>query len=236
MLVTGAARGIGRAICLAFAQEGWRIGVHYRSSREQAEETAREIHQAGGTALCCPADLRSVEQVDALVRTMMAAWGRIDVLICNAAVASARLLLRLSSDEWNAVVETNLRGAFFCLRAAGAHMVAARRGSILILGSFAALQGHAGQAAYAASKAGLIALARTAAQEWGSSNVRVNIVLPGRHPTALTERHPTRDVTDHLLGRTPSLQHTARLTVALALLPDASGQVWNLDSRYLPEC
>ncbi len=160
---------------------------------------------------------------------------RLDAMICNAGTASSALVLRHSVEEWERVVETNLTGVFHCLQAAGPRMVEQKAGSIIVIGSYASMQGTTGQAAYAASKAGLLGLVKTAAREWGSANVRVNLIFPGRHRTDLAgERMPEGHAwDDHCLGRPPDLDEAARTVLHLAQLEDVSGQVWNLDSRIL---
>jgi 3-oxoacyl-[acyl-carrier protein] reductase len=234
VLVTGGSGGIGRALCLAFGRAGWRVGVHYRTNESQARRTAVTVRAGGGLAMLLQADLRDGKQVHEMVNQMIDRWGRLDVLVCNAGVASSELMVRTSPETWTAVVEANLTGAFHCLRAVGPVMVRQRDGVVVVVGSLAGLQGSAGQAAYAASKAGLIGLIKTAAKEWGNSNIRVNMVLPGWQKTALAgSAFPDAAPADHVLGRTPALKAVADTIYRLALLPDSSGQVWNLDSRIL---
>ncbi len=180
------------------------------------------------------ADLRDGKQTREMVNQLIDRWGRLDVLVCNAGVASSELVLRTGFETWAAVVETNLTGAFHCLQAAGPVMVRQHGGSVIIVGSLAGLQGAAGQAAYAASKAGLTGLVKTTAKEWGSSNIRVNMVLPGWQKTALAgSAFPDEASADHALGRTPALKAVADTIYRLALLQDSSGQVWNLDNRIV---
>ncbi|HYM37405.1 MAG TPA: SDR family oxidoreductase [Nitrospiraceae bacterium] len=232
VLVTGGSGGIGRALCLAFGTAGWRVGVHYYTSAQAAARTAAMVHQRGGTALLIKADIRDGKQAREMVNQLMDRWGRLDVLICNAGVASRELVLRTDAEAWATVVDTNLTGTFHCLQAAGPVLFKQRDGTVLIVGSLAGAQGTAGQAAYAASKAGLLGLVKTVAKEWGGQNVRVNAVLPGWHNTALAgAAFPDEAPADHVLRRTSSLKEVARIIYQLALLRDSSGQVWNLDSR-----
>lgn len=232
VLVIGASGGIGRAICLAFGEAGWRVGVHYRTRKREAERTAALVKEHGGVPLCLQADVRDGKQAHEMVHRLIDRWSRLNVLICNAGVASSELVLRAETESWAAVMETNLTGTFHCLQAAGPVMIAQRDGAVIVVGSLAGMQGAAGQAAYAASKAGLVGLARTAAKEWGKQNIRVNVVLPGWQRTALAgPAFPRGTPADHALGRTPSLADVARSICRLAQLKDSSGQVWNLDSR-----
>jgi 3-oxoacyl-[acyl-carrier protein] reductase len=232
VLVTGGSGGIGRAICVAFGQAGWRVGVHYHASARAAARTAAEVRRHGGTALLFHADVRDGKQTQDMVAQLVDRWGRLDVMVCNAGVASSALVLRAGAKDWATVVDTNLTGTFHCLRAAGSVMVAQRDGAVIVVGSLSGVQGTAGQAAYAASKAGLLGLVKTVAKEWGRRNVRVNAVLPGWQKTALAGSAFPDDVfADHALGRTPSREDVARSIYRLSLLKDSSGQVWNLDSR-----
>lgn len=194
--------------------------------------TAASVRRHGGTAMLLHADVRDGKQTQEMVAQLVDRWGRLDVMVCNAGVASGALVLRAGAEAWAAVVDTNLTGTFHCLRAAGSIMVAQRDGAVIVVGSLAGVQGTAGQAAYAASKAGLLGLVKTAAQEWGRQNVRVNAVLPGWQKTALAgEAFPGETPDDHVLGRTSSLEEVAHIIYQLALSRDSSGQVWNLDSR-----
>ncbi|TLY30265.1 MAG: SDR family oxidoreductase [Nitrospirae bacterium] len=235
VLVTGGSRGIGQAICLEFGHAGWRVGVHYRERKDDAARTAATVTAQGGEGLLYQADIGDARQVDAMVQEFVSRWGRLDVLVCNAGQATSRLVLRLRPDEWKAVIKTNLTGTFHCLKAAANHMLAQGDGSVIVVSSFAGMQGGAGQSAYAASKAGLLGLVKTAAREWGCSNVRVNAVFPGWHRTELSAPALSRDLRmkDHVLGRSPDLNEVARSVYHLAQLKDISGQVWNLDSRII---
>ncbi len=235
VLVTGASGGIGQAICLEFARTRWSVGVHYHTRLADAERTAAEVAASGGDALPLCADVRRADQVEKMVGAVIDRWGYLDVLICAAGLASRQLLTRTGPEVWEAIVETNLTGTFLCMKAAADRMLPRRSGAIVVIGSHAALQGRPGQAAYAASKAGLIGLVKTAAREWGPSNLRVNVVLPGWQRTAMTGFGAAvpEDLGDHALGRSPSIEEVARSVVHLAQLDDVSGQVWNLDSRMI---
>jgi 3-oxoacyl-[acyl-carrier protein] reductase len=233
VLVTGGSRGIGRAICLEFGRAGWRVGVHYREQKEDATRTAASITAFGGEGVCCPADITNARQVEEMVRGLIDRWKRLDVLVCNAAQAISGLVLRVRPEQWQATIDTNLTGTFHCLRTAASYMLAQGDGSVIVVSSFAGIQGRPGQSAYAASKAGLLGLVKTAAREWGSRNVRINAVFPGWHPTGLAGNAMGRlnGLKDHVLRRSSALDEVARSVYFLALLRDISGQVWNLDSR-----
>jgi len=235
-MVTGASRGLGRAIAVGFGRAGDQVVVNYRTSAAEANQTARAIDKAGGTAVVYQADVRDAKNVAAMVAATVDRWGRLDVLVCNAAATEDRLLIRLSDEAWDKVVATTLTGAFHCLQQAGAVMQSQRAGAIILIGSLAGLQGRAGQAPYAAAKAGLLGLMKTAAREWGVAGVRVNTILPGWHATALTEFRddPAPAPFEPVLGYGTTLEAVATFVVALAAMPDISGQVFTLDSRMTP--
>lgn len=235
VLVTGGSGGIGRAVCLAFGRAGWKIGVHYRVQKREAKRTAVLVEQHGGTAMLVQADIRDGKQTQEMVNQLLDRWGRLDVMVCNAGQATSGLVLAQPTDEWHADIETNLSGTFHCLRAAAAPMQSRRCGSIVVIGSYAAAQGAPGQSAYAASKAGLIGLVKSAAREWGSSGVRVNLIFPGWQRTRLAgDAFPAAGhFTDHVTGLSPGRTQVAEAVVFLASMTETSGQVWNLDSRIL---
>jgi 3-oxoacyl-[acyl-carrier protein] reductase len=235
VLVTGASGGIGRAISLAFATAGWSVGVHYHRNKSAAEETLSHVKDAGGVGALYAADIRESQSVQQMVEASCLQVPMPSVFICNAGIGGSRLLLRQHEDAWADVMATNLTGAFHCLRAMAPPLLAHGGGSIIVIGSHAGFHGSTGQAAYAASKAGLIGLVQTAAKEWGADNVRVNLLLPGWQKTDLSDgAMPENDQwKNHLLGRPPSREEMAKTVLYLAQLNDVSGQVWNCDSRFL---
>ena len=235
VLVTGASGGIGRAISLAFAAVGWSVGVHYHRNKAAAEETLAQVVIAGGTGALYEADVRETHAVQLMIEASCRRVPAPSVFVCNAGIGGSHLLLRQREEDWAEVLATNLTGTFHCLRAMAPPLLAHGGGSIVVIGSHAGFHGSSGQAAYAASKAGLIGLVHTAAQEWGAGNVRVNLLLPGWQKTGLTtEIMPAHDSwNDHALGRPPSREEVAKTVFHLAQLKDVSGQVWNCDSRNL---
>lgn len=234
VLVTGGSGAIGRAVCLAFARAGWTVGVHYFSRPDKAAGTLALIRDASPQSRLYRADIRLSHEVKLMVKSFIREHGALHAMICNAAIAAGQLVVRHRIDEWLRVIDTNLTGTFRCIQAAGAGMVPAGGGSIIVVGSYAGAQGNTGQAAYASAKAGLLGLVRTAGLEWGPSNVRINLVYPGRHHTALDKSSSLNfGFEDHLLGRAPALQDVAHTLCHLAQLKDISGQVWNLDSRLV---
>lgn len=235
VLVTGASGAIGHALCLRFAKAGWKIGVHWHGRSEEAQATARAVKERGADASLHQADIRAPHEVDHMIRGFVDSWGPLDVLICNAGTATGTLLIRTRAEDWDRIISTNLSGTFFCMKAAAAHMLERRQGAIVVIGSYAGFHGSEGQAAYAASKAGLVGLVRTAAIEWGPSNIRVNLLLPGWQASRLSD-HAMTDLDlrqDHLLKRAPRLSTVAATAYRLACNRETSGQIWNIDSRIL---
>lgn len=232
-MVTGGSGGIGRALCLTFARAGFWVGVHYRDHKDGAEGTLRELSLCGGEGAAYQADIRSGQDIQAMIDAVLERQGRLDVLVCNAGVASSHLVLRCPEDEWLRIIDTNLTGTYRCLTAVAPQMIKQGGGSIIVIGSYAGLQGTIGQAAYAASKAGLIGLVQTAAREWGPHNIRVNLVCPGWQPTALAgDAFPAPEqLSDHVLGHLSNLEDVSRTICHLVQLPGMSGQIVNLDSR-----
>jgi 3-oxoacyl-[acyl-carrier protein] reductase len=235
VLVTGASGGIGRALCLAFAKAGWSIGVHYYQNKTAAEDTIRQIQESGSAGELFQADIRNQQAVRQMVESYSRQATVPSVFVCNAGIGTSQLVLRQSEAAWANVIATNLTGTFHCLRAMAPPLLAQGGGSIIVIGSHAGFHGSIGQAAYAASKAGLIGLVKTAAKEWGPQNLRVNLVLPGWQKTGLSEgtMPETDGWSDHALRRPASIEEVASTVLYLAQLKDVSGQVWNCDSRNL---
>ncbi|MGQ0644915.1 MAG: SDR family NAD(P)-dependent oxidoreductase [Elusimicrobiota bacterium] len=235
VLVTGSSRGIGRAVALAFGRAGHRVTVHCRSRLEQAREVAAEVVRAGGEAEARQADLADPAQARKLVDDAAAKWGSLHVLVNNAGVARDRTILKMTEAEWREVIDVNLSGVFWCLKAAAAHMARQKEGCILNVSSLAGLRGAFGIANYAAAKAGVAALTKTAARELGRFNVRVNAVLPGFHRTemndALWEKGRDKILEEHVLGRLADADELGDFVVALSKLKSVSGQVIPFESR-----
>ena len=178
-LVTGASRGIGRAIALELAAAGAQVVVNYASSPDAAEAVVAEITAAGGEAWSHRADVADEEQVDAMVKAVLAKGGRLDVLVNNAGITRDGLLMRMKTADWQSVINLNLTGVFLCTRAVSRAMLKARGGRIINITSVVALMGNPGQANYSAAKAGVIGLTRSNAAEFAARGVTVNAVAPG---------------------------------------------------------
>ena len=191
-VVTGGSRGIGRAICLALAQEGADIVLCYTGNEAAAQETVSLCRQTGGEALAIQCDVSDAQQVDRLMKSAVAAFGRIDILVNNAGLTRDGLLMTMKEDDFDRVLDTNLKGAFLCIKAVARGMIKQRGGRIVNLSSVVGLRGNAGQANYAASKAGLIGLTKSAAKEFASRGITVNAVAPGFIETDMTAALPQK--------------------------------------------
>jgi 3-oxoacyl-[acyl-carrier protein] reductase len=200
-LVTGASRGIGRAIALRLAADGARVGLNYQSNTVLAQETADAIQAAGGEAQLFPANVAERAAVDAMVAGVVKHWGRLDILVNNAGITRDGLLLRMGEDDWDAVLDTNLRGAFLCAKAAVRPMLRSG-GRIINISSVVGQTGNAGQTNYAAAKAGLIGFTMALAREVASRNVTVNAVAPGYITTDMTAQIKP-EYTERLLQMIP---------------------------------
>lgn len=186
-IVTGASRGIGRAIAVELAGRGAGITVNYCGSREKAEETAELIREKGRRALLVRADVSDSSQVEEMFRQTMEEFGRIDILVNNAGITRDNLLLRMSEEDFDAVINTNLKGAFLCMKQAAKRMLKQKSGRIINISSISGVAGNAGQANYCAAKAGIIGLTKSAAKELGSKGITVNAIAPGYICTDMTD-------------------------------------------------
>jgi len=186
-LVTGGARGIGRATAVRLAQGGAKIAINYKGNADAAEEAKRLVEQAGSSAATIQGDVSVEADVDRVVKDALGfGGGRIDILVNNAGITRDDLLIRMTSEAWDAVLDLNLRGAFLVTRAAMRPMMKQRYGRIVNVSSVAGVMGNAGQANYAAAKAGLIGFTKTVAREMATRNITCNAVAPGFVPTDLT--------------------------------------------------
>lgn len=189
-LVTGGGRGIGRAICLALAKAGFDLCINYAAGSSAAEQTAEECRGLGVQAVVLQADVTNPAECQNLVEKAAGTFGRLDVLVNNAGVNADKLILRMQEADFDKVIDTNLKGAFFCCKAACKLMMRQRYGRIINISSVVGLHGNAGQSNYAASKAGLIGLTKSLAKEFAARGVTVNTVAPGFIETDMTAAMP----------------------------------------------
>jgi 3-oxoacyl-[acyl-carrier protein] reductase len=202
-LVTGASRGIGRAIAQALAEDGLFVIVNYTANEAAAAETLAALQQKGGAGALSRFDVADAVAVDAAVKQIAAEQGRLDVLVNNAGIAIDGLLLRTKKEDWQHTLDVNLSGAFHCCKAAARHLLKSETGRIVNISSVVGEQGNAGQVSYAAAKAGLIGLTRTLARELASRAITVNCVAPGFIDTDMTAAHVTGEAREALLKQIP---------------------------------
>jgi len=186
-LVTGGSRGIGRAICLRLAEQGCRVAVNYVANPDAAETTLDHIRKLGGEGRITPFDVADASGVTRAIKELDKEWGGVDILVNNAGITRDGLMARMKEEDWDAVINTNLKGAFLCAKAAARSMMKKRWGRIINIGSVVGALGNGGQINYAAAKAGLGGLTRTLARELASRKITVNQVAPGYIVTDMTE-------------------------------------------------
>ena len=189
-LVTGASRGIGRAIALRLAAEGCYVVINYNGSKEKAEEVQQEILQAGGQAHIYQCNVADFQACGEMFKDTISKMGHLDILVNNAGITKDGLLLGMSEEDFSKVVDTNLKGTFYCIRHAARTMIKQKKGRIINLSSIVGISGNAGQANYAASKAGVIGLTKSAAKELASRGITVNAIAPGFICTDMTQVLP----------------------------------------------
>ncbi|HCX2198849.1 TPA: 3-oxoacyl-[acyl-carrier-protein] reductase [Staphylococcus aureus] len=178
-LVTGASRGIGRSIALQLAEEGYNVAVNYAGSKEKAEAVVEEIKAKGVDSFAIQANVADADDVKAMIKEVVSQFGSLDVLVNNAGITCDNLLMRMKEQEWDDVIDTNLKGVFNCIQKATPQMLRQRSGAIINLSSVVGAVGNPGQANYVATKAGVIGLTKSAARELASRGITVNAVAPG---------------------------------------------------------
>ena len=200
VIVTGAGRGIGNAIALKFGELGANVVVNYRSSETQANELVNKILAAGGNAFAVKADVSSFDEAKNLIFEAKLKFGTVDILVNNAGITRDTLLLRMKEDDFDSVIQTNLKGTFNCLKHAAEVMIKQRSGKIINISSVVGLMGNAGQINYSAAKAGIIGMTKSAAKELSGRGITVNAIAPGFIRTEMTESIPENIKKDMLVA------------------------------------
>lgn len=234
-IVTGASRGIGREIALLLAEEGARVAVNYSGSKDKADDVVKLITESGGEAFAIQADVSDADGVKIMVDKTLEMFGSIDILVNNAGITRDNLLMRMKEDEWDDVININLKGVFLCTKGVTRQMMRQRAGRIVNVASIVGVSGNPGQANYVAAKAGVIGFTKTAAKELASRNINVNAVAPGFITTdmtdALSEEVKNQMLSVIPLGKLGRPEDVAR-TVLFLLSEDAvyiTGQTIHVD-------
>lgn len=234
-LVTGASSGIGRAVALNLAEEGAYVIVNYSGNESGALDVVREIKDNGGSAEAFRCDVSDSNQVDSMVKYVIEKYGRIDILVNNAGITRDALILRMELEDFERVIDINLKGTFNTIKSVSKYMIKQKSGKIINIASVIGLTGNVGQANYAASKAGVIALTKSAAKEFASRNINVNAIAPGYIETRMTEVLSDR-IKDEIISKIPLKRQGMPEDVAKAVIFLASedskyitGQVINVD-------
>ena len=231
-VVTGASRGIGRQIAISMAKEGAVVIVNYNGSAAKAEDVVKEITEAGGQAEAVQCNVSDYSAAEVFLKDIISRYKRIDILVNNAGITADKLLLRMTEADFDNVLAANLKGAFFCTKAATRFMMHQRYGRIISVSSVVGLHGNAGQANYAASKAGLIGLTKSAAKEYAARNITANVVAPGFIATDMTAvlSEPARAAAEAAIPA-GKIGHAEDVAAAVAFL--AGGQAGYITGQVL---
>lgn len=230
-LITGASRGIGRAIALLYAEHGCNIAFTYINEQNEAEQLLEELQRKQVQALCIQSDASQFEAAHTVVKQVVETFGRLDILVCNAGITRDTLLMRMSEEQWDDVINVNLKSVFNYCHAASTQMMHQRNGSIIAMSSIVGVAGNPGQVNYAASKAGIIGLVKSLSKELGSRNIRVNAIAPGYILTDMTLALPDaarEEITKMIpMRRCGEAQEVAKVALFLAsdLASYVSGQI-----------
>jgi 3-oxoacyl-[acyl-carrier protein] reductase len=231
-IVTGGSRGLGRAIALRLAEQGADVGFSFLGNEAAAAETTAAVEALGRRAIAHQGDVRNPESADALIKAGLEAFGKLDILVNNAGITRDDLIMRMSVDDWRDVIETNLFGAFYAIKAVTRPMLRARRGRIINITSVSGQAGQTGQANYSSAKAGLIGLTKATARELASRGITCNAVAPGFVLTELTESLPD-DLKSQIVERTPLARFGTPEEVAAAVAFLASDEAAFITGQVL---
>lgn len=239
VFITGGSRGIGKAIALKFAKEGYNIVTNYVSDSTDVEALKREFNNLGVESLIYKADVTNMEQIENIVKEVIEKFGKVDVLVNNAGITKDNLLMRMSEEEFDKVIEVNLKGTFIVTKAVTKYMMKKKKGSVVNLSSVVGVTGNAGQCNYSASKAGIIGFTKSLARELSSRNIRANAVAPGFIATDMTEVLPD-NIKENINSQIPlkrmgEADEVAKLVYFLGSDESSyiTGQVVNIDGGMI---
>jgi 3-oxoacyl-[acyl-carrier protein] reductase len=236
-LVTGASRGLGRALSLAFSKKKYLLAINFNQSESDAKSLLKEIKNNGGDAALFKADVGNSTQVNSMTASVLEKFGRIDVLVNNAGLVRNKTIAKMTDDEWRDVFRANLDSAFYCTRAIIPIMRNQKGGAILNIVSYIAGRGAVGAANYAAAKAGLVTFTKNTALEESRFHIRANALMPGFHVTEMNKdvwaKYEAEIRKQHLLSQLPERGEMADFAVQLAELTSVTGQVFSFESRIL---
>ena len=217
-LVTGASRGIGAVIAKSLGEAGVNVGVNYSANRDAANDVAEAIRSGGSESIIIQGDISDDMHAQAVVKQVTDEWGQIDILVNNAGITRDGLLLRMKTEDWDRVIDVDLKGAFLCSKYTMPHMIRRRQGRIINISSVVGIGGNVGQANYAAAKAGLIGFTKAVAREVATRNVTVNALAPGFIDTGGMVDNMTDEARENVLGRIPMGRFGSGLDVANAVV------------------
>jgi len=217
-LVTGASRGIGAVIARSLGEAGANVGVNFSADRNGANEVSEEIKAGGSESIIIQGDVSVETDAELIIKQTTEQWGQIDILVNNAGITKDGLLLRMKAEDWDRVIDVDLRGAFLCSKYAMPHMIRRRQGRIINISSVVGIGGNVGQSNYAAAKAGLIGFTKAVAREVATRNVTVNALAPGFIDTGGMVEDMTDEAKQNVLGRIPMGRFGSGLDVAKAVV------------------
>lgn len=234
VFITGSSQGIGQVLAESFAREQYQVIINCRSDSQKVREVQQKIINAGGAAEIVVGDISKESDVTGMFKKIIEQFGKIDVLINNAAIIHEDLIMNVSDEKWENVLNANLKGMFLCVKAVSRHMMKARQGSIINIGSIQGVRGGKGTAAYAASKGGVISFTKSAAWELGKRGITVNAVLPGYQATGMeNEQYEKWAKEMSVLNNTTDMKELMQFIIFLSTMKTISGQVFNWDSRII---
>lgn len=238
-MIIGGSGGLGIELCRTFLRHGNRLAIHYHKNKKAPESLLNELGYSMNSdeAFACHADIREEHSVEEMFRTVKGKWSHLDILINSGGTTADALFSKMTGDQWNETLQINLTGLFICMKHAAKWMIPKRQGHIINIASRSGITGRAGQANYAASKAGVISLTKSASLEWGKHQIQVNAILPGFLLTGMGSKvnpqHRKSIELENALQRSSTVEEVSEFIFNLTRMKNVSGQLFNLDSRII---